>query len=81
MRESTLFKTDRSQRIHSSAVVVRVYQVFGTERYGWDTNRERQPDERPLYDFRGEAEQAADEGLVHAGHTCDDACGRWRDAQ
>ena len=81
MPESTIFKIDRSQRMHSSAVVVRVYQVFGTERYGWDTNRERPPDERPLYDSRGEAEQAADEGLAYAGHTCDDACYRWRDVQ
>jgi len=81
MTEPTLYKIDRRQRMHTNRVVVRVYQVFGTERYGWDTNREQPPEERPLYDSRVDAEQAADDGLARAGHTCDDACYRWRDVQ
>jgi hypothetical protein len=40
MPDSQSFKIDRSQRIHSDGLVFRVYQVFGTERYGWDHNRE-----------------------------------------
>jgi len=37
------FKIDRSQRIGSAGVVVRVYELFGTQQYGWNTNREQPP--------------------------------------
>jgi hypothetical protein len=72
------FKIDRSQRIHHDGVVVRVYQIFGTETYGWDTNREQPPDDRPLHPSREEAQDAADAGLQAAGHVCSEACYQWR---
>ena len=78
MSDSQVFKIDRSQRIHNDGVVVRVYQVFGTERYGWDHNREQPPDDRPLYDSRESAETAADEAYRLAGHQCGESCYRWR---
>jgi hypothetical protein len=78
MPDSHSFKIDRSQRIHSDGLVFRVYQVFGTERYGWDHNREEPPADRPLYDAREAAEAAADEAHRLAGHQCDEACYRWR---
>jgi hypothetical protein len=75
---SQVFKIDRSQRIHSDGVVVRVYQVFGTDQYGWDTNREVPPPNRPLYHSREQAEQAADLASREAGHACHEACYGWR---
>ena len=78
LSDSQTFKIDRSQRFHSDGLVFRVYQVFGTERYGWDHNREKPPDDRPLYDSRAEAEAAADRARELDGHRCDDACYAWR---
>lgn len=78
MSHSQLFKIDRSQRIHSDGLVVRVYQVFGTDRYGWDHNREEPPADRPLYPSRDTAEAAADDARRLAGHQCDEACYAWR---
>ena len=72
------FKIDRSQRIHSDGAVVRVYQVFGTEQYGWDTNREDPPDDRPLFGSRTAAQEAADEALQRSGHVCTEVCYQWR---
>ena len=72
------FKIDRSQRFHSDGLVVRVYQVFGTEQYGWDHNREEPPADRPLYHSRQAAEAAADDARTVEGHRCDDACYPWR---
>ena len=72
------FKIDRSQRFHSDGLVVRVYQVFGTEQYGWDHNREKPPGDRPLYRSRQEAEAAADAARMADGHHCDDVCYAWR---
>jgi hypothetical protein len=81
MPNTQTFKIDRSQRIHSDGLVVRVYQVFGTERHGWDHNREQPPDDRPLYNSRHEAEAAADHARALAGHECDDTCYGWRELQ
>ena len=78
MTSSGEFKIDRSQRIHSDGLVFRVYQVFGTTRYGWDHNREQPPAERPLSDSLEAAQAAADAAHQVGGHTCDDACYRWR---
>jgi len=72
------FKIDRSQRIHSDGLVVRVYQIFGTNRYGWDHNREQPPADRPLYHSRDGAEAAADHARQLSGHRCDDVCDPWR---
>jgi hypothetical protein len=72
------FKIDRSQRMHTGGVVVRVYQIFGTESFGWDTNREQPPSDRPRYGSREAAEWAADEALRLDGHVCDDGCYAWR---
>jgi len=72
------FKIDRSQRIHSDGLVVRVYQVFGTDQYGWDHNREQPPDDRPLHYSRDLAETAADQARALAGHQCNEACYPWR---
>jgi hypothetical protein len=70
--ESETFKIDRSQRMHSGGVVVRVYQVIGSERFGWDTNRGELS--ASLHGSQAAAEQAADEAMQRAGHTCDDGC-------
>jgi len=78
MSSYQLFKIDRSQRIHSDGLVVRVYQVFGTDDYGWDHNREEPPADRPLYRSRDWAEAAADDARRNAGHVCDDSCYSWR---
>jgi hypothetical protein len=78
LSNSQLFKIDRSQRIHNDGLVVRVYQVFGTERYGWDHNREEPPADRPQHDSRDLAENAADDARRLAGHQCDEACYAWR---
>jgi hypothetical protein len=78
MTEPHRFKIDRSQRMHSGNFVVRVYQVFGTESFGWDDNREQANIDRPLHGSRAAAEQDADESLRSAGHFCDDACYAWR---
>ena len=78
MSSPQIFKIDRSQRIHSDGLVVRVYQVFGTEQYGWDTNREQPPADRPLYPSREEAETAADHAREFDGHRCTDSCYAWR---
>ena len=78
MADSQEFKIDRSQRMHSDGFVVRVYQVFGTETYGWDHNREQPPTDRPLYRSRAVAERAADAARELAGHLCNDACYAWR---
>jgi hypothetical protein len=78
MIDSRGFKIDRSQRMHSDGFVVRVYQVFGTETYGWDHNREQAPADRPLYGSRDAAEAAADAARQLAGHLCSDACYAWR---
>ena len=75
---SDRFKIDRSQRIHTGGLVVRVYQVFGAEHFGWDTNREQPPPDRPLYESRHDAELAADESLRNTGHVCDEGCYGWR---
>jgi len=72
------FKIDRCQRIHSDGLVFRVYQVFGTTRYGWDHNREKPPTDRPLHDSPEQAQRAADMAHQLAGHTCNDACYGWR---
>ena len=78
MTDSQPFKIDRSQRMHGGGVVVRVYQVFGTDQFGWDTNREQPPPDRPLHPSRTTAERDADESLKRAGHVCDDGCYDWR---
>ena len=78
MPESQTFKIDRSQRFHSDGLVFRVYQVFGTDRYGWDHNREQPPADRPLYNSRDEAEAAADRARELEGHRCNEACYAWR---
>ena len=78
MTSSGDFKIDRSQRIHSDGLVFRVYQVFGTPRYGWDHNREQPPAERPLNDSLEAAQTAADAAHQSGGHTCGDACYGWR---
>ena len=72
------FKIDRSQRMHSGSITVRVYQVFGTEQFGWDTNREQPPPNRPLHDSKTAAERDADENMERLGHVCDDGCYPWR---
>lgn len=73
------FKIDRSQRIHHSGLVVRVYQVVGTTRFGWDTNRDRQPmPDQENYESLAAAEHAADAGVQLAGHTCTKWCYAWR---
>lgn len=72
------FKIDRSQRMHNGNLVVRVYQVFGTATYGWDTNREPRGVTRPLHESRERAEEDADASLRRDGHHCDDGCYRWR---
>jgi hypothetical protein len=73
-----IFKIDRSQRFHSDGLVVRVYQIVGTEQYGWDHNREEPPADRPLYDSRREAEEAADDARAVDGHRCGESCYAWR---
>ena len=78
MSDNRSFKIDRSQRIHSDGLVVRVYQVFDTEQYGWDHNREQPPADRPLYHTRDEAQAAADQARELAGHQCDESCYAWR---
>jgi hypothetical protein len=78
MSNTQTFKIDRSQRIHSDGLVVRVYQVFGTEQYGWDHNREQPPGDCPLQHSREEAEAAADQERARAGHQCDSSCYAWR---
>ena len=78
MSNTQIFKIDRSQRIHSDGLVVRVYQVFGTEQYGWDHNREQPPADRPVYPSRDDAETAADDARRLAGHLCDEHCYGWR---
>jgi len=78
MSSHPIFKIDRSQRIHSDGLVVRVYQVFGTDDDGWDHNREEPPPDRPVYRSRDWAEAAADEARRRAGHVCDDSCYTWR---
>ena len=75
---ASIFKIDRSQRIHSDGVMVRVYEVFGQEQYGWDTNREDPPDNRPLFNSRMAAQEAADEALRRSGHVCTEVCYQWR---
>ena len=78
MSSSQTFKIDRSQRFHSDGVVVRVYQVFGTEQYSWDHNREEPPADRPLYNSRDDAQAAADQARELDGHRCDGSCYAWR---
>jgi hypothetical protein len=78
MTENRVFKIDRSQRVHSNGVVVRVFQVVGTDQYGWDTNREQPPQDRPLYASRHVAESAADIAMSTSGHICVEACYPWR---
>jgi hypothetical protein len=78
MSSPRVFKIDRSQRIHNDGRVVRVYQVFGTEHYGWDTNRETPPADRPLHESRAAAEKAADDTLRQEGHVCSEGCYAWR---
>jgi hypothetical protein len=73
-----VFRIDRSQRIHSDGLVVRVCQVFGTDMYGWDHNREQPPADRPLYHSRDGAEAAADRARQLAGHVCNQTCNTWR---
>jgi hypothetical protein len=77
--DSQLFKIDRSQRMHSNGVVVRVYQVFAAERYGWDTNRDQQPPGQPLLESREAAERDCDDAMRRSGHDCDDGCYSWRE--
>ena len=78
MTDSQNFKIDRSQRIHSDGLVFRVFEVFGTETYGWDHNREKPPADRPLYVSRERAQAAADEARRLSGHICSEACYAWR---
>ena len=79
MTNSQIFRIDRSQRMHKGGFVVRVYQVFGTERFGWDVNNDRQPQpDRPLHESREAAERDADESLKRSGHLCTDGCYDWR---
>ena len=78
LSSSQTFKIDRSQRFHSDGVVVRVYQVFGTEQYSWDHNREEPPADRPLYNSRDDAQAAADQARELDGHRCDGSCYAWR---
>jgi hypothetical protein len=73
-----MFRIDRSQRMHSNNVVVRVYQVFGAEEYGWDTNRGELPADPRLLESREAAERAADDAMRRSGHECDDGCYSWR---
>ena len=74
-----LFKIDRSQRMHSNGVVVRVYQVFGAEQYGWDANQNQLPADPQLLESRDAAERVADEAMRRSGHHCDDGCYKWRE--
>jgi hypothetical protein len=78
MADPQVFKIDRSQRIHNDGRVVRVYQVFGTVKYGWDTNRETPPADRPLHESRTSAENEADDALRREGHVCNEGCYAWR---
>jgi hypothetical protein len=78
MPDPQVFKIDRSQRIHNDGRVVRVYQVFGTAQYGWDTNRETPPADRPFHESRKEAEDEADAALRREGHACSEGCYGWR---
>lgn len=78
MTDPSIFKIDRSQRMHSNNVVVRVYQVFGAEQYGWDANRGGLPPDPHLLESREAAERAADDAMQRSGHTCDDGCYGWR---
>jgi hypothetical protein len=78
MSSQQIFKIDRSQRIHNDGLVVRVYEVFGTDEYGWDHNREEAPPDRPLCKSKELAEAAADEARRRSGHICDDSCYAWR---
>jgi hypothetical protein len=72
------FKIDRSQRMHNGNLVVRVYQVFGTSTYGWDTNKEPRGVARPLHQSLEHAEKDADESIRRDGHHCDESCYAWR---
>jgi hypothetical protein len=72
------FKIDRWQRIHHDGAVVRVYQIVGATEYGWDSNREVPVPDRPLHASLEAAQQAADEGVLHAGHVCDDRRYNWK---
>ena len=78
MSKDQVFKIDRNQRIHHHGLVVRVYQVFGESRYGWDGNKPDSPFDPSLYDSREAAELAADAALNSAGHQCTEACYAWR---
>jgi hypothetical protein len=78
MSDPQVFKIDRSQRIHHDGRVVRVYQVFGTTQYGWDTNRETPPADRPLHESRTAAQDEADDVLRREGHVCSEGCYAWR---
>ena len=64
--------------MHRGSITVRVYQVFGTDQFGWDTNREDSSVDRPLHTSRSAAEHDADETLRRTGHACDDGCYPWR---
>ena len=78
MTTTERFKIDRSQRMHGGAVTLRVYQVFGTDQFGWDSNREDASVDRPLQTSRSAAERDADEALRRTGHVCDEGCYPWR---
>jgi hypothetical protein len=72
------FKIDRLQRIHSDGAVIRVYEVVGETLFGSDSNREVVLDDRPLYPSLEAAQEAADDGVIAAGHICDAGCYHWR---
>jgi hypothetical protein len=55
-----------------------VYQVVGTEQYGWDHNRAQPPADPTLYPSREAAEAAADDARRMDGHRCDKSCYAWR---
>ena len=72
------FKVGRSERVHSNHIVVRVYQVFGTHQFGWDTHHQEAPPERPFGASEAQAGQDAEDSLRQAGHKCDPGCHQWR---
>jgi hypothetical protein len=76
--DSAPFKIDRLQRIHSDGSVIRVYQVVGAAQFGWDSNRDLPPPDLQLYPSLEAARDAADAGVLTAGHVCDGICYRWR---
>ena len=71
------FKIDRSQRMHHSGLVIRVFQIVGTDAFGWDVNRSIVT-QYAAYDSQSAAEAGADDALHQSGHACHSGCYAWR---